>query len=667
MSHPTPHPQSRPIHRVLVANRGEIAARILRTCRHMGLGTVAVYSDADAQAPHVRLADVAVGLGAPPARDSYLMIDKIIAAARASDADAIHPGYGFLSENAAFAEAVTAAGLTFIGPSAMVISLLGSKKAAKERAIAAGVPVVPGYNGDDQDAAVLRERALAIGFPLLVKASAGGGGKGMRIVRGPDEVDGALEAARREAASAFGDDTLILEKYVERPRHVEIQILGDHHGTLVHLWERECSIQRRHQKVIEEAPSPALTPELRAAMGAAGVAVGRAVGYTSAGTVEFIVAPDGSYYFLEVNTRLQVEHPVTELTTGLDLVREQLRIARGERLGYDRAPPQRGHAIEARLYAEDASHGYLPTIGRLARFELPTAPGLRVDAGVETGSEIGIHYDPMLAKVIAHAPTRTEAAGLLAWALERAVVAGVVTNREHLARILRLPAFVAGELDTHFLERHAAALAASDPAVAARAVVAATLWLHERGRGTGPLPHVEPGWRNVWFEDQRDRWEVGERELAVGYRHRGGGRFTVTVDDAAIEATIVTADATTIAWHDGTLTHRAEVVATDRGWAVIGAGWSADVARLPRLPDRTTAVAPGSLIAPMPGKVIKLGAAVGDVVAAGATLIVLEAMKMEQPVKTEVAGTVESIAVAVGDQVAAEQVLAIVTPIATPG
>ena len=666
MSH-TPHPVSRPIHRVLVANRGEIAARILRTCRHMGLGTVAVYSDADAQAPHVRLADVAVGLGAPPARDSYLVIDRLIAAARASGADAIHPGYGFLSENAAFAEAVTAAGLTFIGPSAMVISLLGSKKAAKERAIAAGVPVVPGYNGDDQSAAVLREHALKIGFPLLVKASAGGGGKGMRIVRGPDEVDGALEAARREAASAFGDDTLILEKYVERPRHVEIQILGDHHGTLVHLWERECSIQRRHQKVIEEAPSPALTPELRAAMGAAGVAVGRAVGYTSAGTVEFIVAPDGSYYFLEVNTRLQVEHPVTEATTGLDLVREQLRIAQGERLGYDAAPPQRGHAIEARLYAEDAGNGYLPTIGRLARFELPTAPGLRVDAGVETGSEIGIHYDPMLAKVIAHAPTRTEAAGLLAWALERAVVAGVVTNRAHLARILRLPAFVAGELDTHFLERHAAALAVDDPAIAARAVVAATLWLHERGRGTGPLPHVERGWRNVWFEDQRERWEVGERELAVGYHHRGVGRFTVTVDGAATEASIVTADATTIAWHDGTLTHRAEVVATDGGWAVIGAGWSADVARLPRLPDRTTAVAPGSLIAPMPGKVIKVGAAVGDVVAAGTTLIVLEAMKMEQPVKTEVAGTVESIAVAVGEQVAAEQLLAIVTPIATPG
>jgi propionyl-CoA carboxylase alpha chain len=479
----------------------------------MGLGTVAVYSDADAHAPHLRLADARDRAGPPPARDSYLAIDRIIAAAKASGADAIHPGYGFLSENAGFAEAVTAAGLTFIGPSAMVIALLGSKKAAKARAIAAGVPVVPGYNGDDQDRATLRgarragDRLPAPGQGLGRRRRQGHA----RRARGPTRSTPRSRRAQREAASAFGDDTLILERYVERPRHVEIQILGDHHGTLVHLWERECSIQRRHQKVIEEAPSPALTPELRAAMGAAGVAVGRAVGYTSAGTVEFIVAPDGSYYFLEVNTRLQVEHPVTEATTGLDLVREQIRIARGERLGYDHAPPQRGHAIEVRLYAEDPDHGYLPTIGTLARWELPTAPGLRVDAGVETGSEIGIHYDPMLAKVIAHAPTRTEAAGLLAWALERAVIAGVTTNRAHLAAILRLPAFLAGELDTHFLERHAGRAGRRDPAIAARAVTGRDLVAARAGRGTGPLPHVEPGWRNVWFADQRDAWHVGDR------------------------------------------------------------------------------------------------------------------------------------------------------------
>ena len=647
---------------VLVANRGEIACRVLRTCRQMGLGTVAVYSDADAAAPHVALADRAVRLGPPPARESYLAIDALVAAARAAGADAIHPGYGFLSEHAGFARAVTAAGLTFIGPSAEVIELLGSKQAAKERAIAAGVPVVPGYNGHDQDVATLAREAGAVGFPLLVKASAGGGGKGMRIVRNPDELGAALEAAKREALGAFGDDTLILERYVERPRHVEIQILGDHHGTLVHLWERECSIQRRHQKVIEEAPSPALTPERRAAMGAAGVAVGRAVGYTSAGTVEFIVAPDGAYYFLEVNTRLQVEHPVTEATTGLDLVREQIRIARGERLGYDAALPQRGHAIEVRLYAEDPAAGYLPTTGTLAAFALPAAPGLRVDAGVEAGTAIGIHYDPMLAKVIAHAPSRDEAAGLLAWALERATLAGVVTNRELLARVLRHPEFLAGALDTHFLERHHDALVAPDPAVAPRAALAAALWSHEHGRGGGPLPAVEPGWRNVWFADQRATFRAGGAEVALGYRHHGGGRFTVTLGDGAPrEVHVLSCRGASVAWEDGGVSARAEVIATGaETWHVCGAGWASDVARAPRFPDRAAAIAPGSLIAPMPGKVVKLAAAVGDRVAAGAPILILEAMKMEQPVKAAIAGVIDAIVVAPGDQVAADQLLAVV-------
>ena len=656
------HPTTRPIRTVLVANRGEIAARVMRTCRAMGLGTVAVYSDADVDAPHVRLADRAIRLGPPPARDSYLLIERLIAAAAESGADAVHPGYGFLSENADFAQAVAAAGLTFIGPSPLVIALLGSKQAAKQRAIAAGVPVVPGYNGDDQEVASLRREGLAVGFPLLVKASAGGGGKGMRVVRTPDELAPALEAAKREAASAFGDDTLLLERYLERPRHVEIQILGDHHGTLVHLWERECSIQRRHQKVIEEAPSPALSPEQRAAMGAAGVAIGRAVSYTNAGTVEFIVGPDGAYYFLEVNTRLQVEHPVTEATTGLDLVREQIRVARGEALGYDHAPPQRGHAIEVRLYAEDPAHGYLPTVGHLTRFEVPTAPGLRLDSGVADGSEIGIHYDPMLAKLVAHAPTRTEAADLLAWALERSVIAGVTTNRGHLARVLRHPAFLAGQLDTHFLERHAVALAAGDPDVPRQAVLAATLWLHEQGRGQGPLPGVEPGWRNVWFADQRDTWHAGDHALAVGYRHHGGRRFTVTIDGAAAEVVVDAVGPGHVRWRIGDRADTARVVATAHGWHVAGPGWACDVARAPRFPDRTAEVAPGSVIAPMPGKVIAVGVAIGDVIAAGATLVVLEAMKMEQPVKATVAGTVAELFVALGDQVAAEQLLAIVTP-----
>ncbi len=653
----------RVIRRVLVANRGEIACRVLRTCRDMGLGTVAVYSDADAHAPHVELADVAVRLGPPPARDSYLSIPALLDAARATNADAIHPGYGFLSENATFARAVAEAGLTFIGPSPMVIHLLGSKREAKLRAMAAGVATVPGYTGEDQEVATLVREAVAVGFPLLVKASAGGGGKGMRIVRRADELTIAIEAAKREASSAFADDTLILERYVERPRHVEIQILGDHHGTLVHLWERECSIQRRHQKVIEEAPSPALGPELRSAMGAAGVAVGKAVGYTSAGTVEFILGPDGKFYFLEVNTRLQVEHPVTEATTGLDLVREQIRIARGERLGYDTAPPQRGHAIEVRLYAEDPAAGWLPTTGTLAAFELPDAPGLRVDTGVRAGTEVGIHYDPMLAKVIAHAPTRADAAGLLAWALERATIAGVTTNRDMLARTLRHPAFLAGELDTHFLERHPEVVAvAADPVVLARAAIAATLWQHEVGRrAPRPLPQVEPGWRNVWHLPERVTWHAGEHAIVIGYRNLGGGALRFTLGVTTHEIRLLAADDRSVRWQDGAIAHSARVLTTATGLHVAGDGWSANLVLEPRFPERKAEVAPGGLVAPMPGKVVKVLVAVGDTVEPGATLLILEAMKMEQPVKAGSAGTVSMLTVGVGDQVEADQLLAVVT------
>ncbi len=667
---PHTHPPiaPRPIRRVLVANRGEIACRVLRTCRAMGLGTVAVYSDADARAPHVELADVAVRLGPPPARESYLSIEAVIGAARATGADAIHPGYGFLSENAAFARAVAEAGLGFVGPSPMVIHLLGSKREAKLRAQAAGVPTVPGYSGEDQEVATLVRAARDVGFPLLVKASAGGGGKGMRIVRNPDEMHAAVEAAKREALGAFGDDTLILERYVERPRHVEIQILGDLHGTLVHLWERECSIQRRHQKVVEEAPSPALTPELRAAMGAAGVAVGRAVGYTSAGTVEFILGADGQFYFLEVNTRLQVEHPVTEMTTGLDLVREQLRIARGERLGYDSAPPQRGHAIEVRLYAEDAAAGWLPTTGTLAAFELPEAPGLRVDAGVRTGTEVGIHYDPMLAKVIAHAPTRGDAAALLAWALERATLAGVTTNRDMLARTLRHPAFLAGELDTHFLERHPEIVhAPADAAAQERAAIAATLWQHEQARrAPRPLPDVEPGWRNVWHQPERVTWHAGERAIEVGYRNLGGGRLRLWLGDDARDVTVLSADERSVRWQDGALAQSARVLASGGGVHVSGAAWSANLTPAPRFPERKAEVAPGSLTAPMPGKVVKVMVAAGDAVAAGDPLLILEAMKMEQPVRAAVAGTVSKLAVAAGEQVEADQLLAVVTATEQP-
>jgi propionyl-CoA carboxylase alpha chain len=652
------------IAKILVANRGEIALRVMRTCRRLGIATVAVFSDTDADMPFVRFADEAVRLGPAPAAESYLVIDKIIAAARRTGADAVHPGYGFLSENAGFARACAEAGITFIGPSPEVIHLLGSKKEAKHAAVKAGVPVVPGESGDDQSTATLIARAADVGFPLLVKASAGGGGKGMRIVRARGELDDAIARARSEAKNAFGDDTLILERYIERPRHVEIQILGDHHGQLVHLWERECSIQRRHQKVIEEAPSPALDDALRARMGAAGVAVGAQVGYTNAGTVEFIVAPDGSFYFLEVNTRLQVEHPVTEAITGLDLVEQQIRVARGEALAFAAAPPIRGHAIEVRLYAEDADAGYLPNTGTVRDWHFPDLAGLRVDGGVTTGSEVGIHYDPMLAKVIAHAATRRDAIAVLRSALAGASIAGLTTNRDHLHRVLGHPAFAAGELDTHFLDHHADQLrpAAPSPARLRAAALAATVVAYEQRRG-GPLPHVEPGWRNVPFADQAVVFTAGDRRIAVRYRNLGAGELAVTIDGAAsiVRVAAITAIAPTIhevALEDDGHRVRRRVVADGARWTVDGLV----LVEEPRFPDAVVATVAGGLVAPMPGKVVQVLVEAGQAVAAGATLLVLEAMKMEHTVRAPEDGVVSALHVAAGEQVDADQLLAVVTP-----
>jgi acetyl/propionyl-CoA carboxylase alpha subunit len=663
MSYQQPtHPTSRLIEKVLVANRGEIALRVMRTCRAMGIATVAVHSDADAQMPFVAFADEAVRIGPAAASESYLAIDKILDAAKRTGADAIHPGYGFLSENASFAKACAEAGLTFIGPSSMVIGLLGSKREAKLRAQGAGVAIVPGYNGDLQDVDTLASRARDVGFPLLVKASAGGGGKGMRIVREASGIHAALEGAKREAASAFGDDTLILERYVERPRHVEIQILGDHHGNLVHLWERECSIQRRHQKVIEEAPSTALDEARRSAMGAAAVAVGRAVGYTNAGTVEFIVAPDGAFYFLEVNTRLQVEHPVTEAITGLDLVREQIRVARGESLSFRAAPPIDGHAIEVRLYAEDADAGDLPTTGRLLAWDVPCEKGVRVDAGVVTGTEVGIHYDPMLAKIIAHAPTRRDAAALLRRTLERATVAGLTTNRVFLARILAHGAFLAGELDTHFLEQHAALLRGvvlPDSELAIAAIAATLAGFGARGAGPRPLPHVEPGWRNVRMSDEQVVFTLGERTVPVSYRNLGGGRLAVTALGSSHEARLIAWDGEVLFELDG-VRRRVRVTPGDHRWHVSLPNADLVLHEQPRFPDAADDAIAGGCIAPMPGKVVKVLVAEGQEVAAGETLLVLEAMKMEHTVKALAAGTVARLSVAAGDQVDAGALLAVI-------
>lgn len=445
--------------KLLIANRGEIAVRVIRACREAGISPVAVYSEADRNALHVALADAAVCIGPPPAAQSYLRAEAILDAAKRLNADAIHPGYGFLSENAAFSDACAAAGLTFVGPPGEVIRRLGDKIGAKNLMAGAGVPVVPGYNGDDQNDDRLQNEAESLGFPLLIKASAGGGGRGMRVVTGAEEFSSLLDEARRESLAAFADDRVLLERYVARPRHIEFQIFGDTHGNVVHLFERECSIQRRHQKIIEESPSPALTPELRARMSEAAVTAGRAAGYVNAGTVEFLLEeqPDGehSFYFLEVNTRLQVEHPVTETLTGLDLVRLQFRVADGEPLPFPQEEIRAsGHALEVRLYAEDAAHGFLPSVGPLHQWLPPDGPGVRVDSGVQRGDEVSSYYDPMLAKLIVRGETRAESLDRMEQALRGFHVLGVQTNIPYLLAILRHPAFRNGVITTGFLAEH---------------------------------------------------------------------------------------------------------------------------------------------------------------------------------------------------------------------
>ncbi|MEO7093208.1 MAG: biotin/lipoyl-containing protein, partial [Polyangiales bacterium] len=545
-----------------------------------------------------------------------------------------------------------------------VIAKLGSKQQAKRIAQAAGVPTVPGYEGDDQSNGALIAAAKTLGYPLLVKASAGGGGKGMRVVRADGELAEALDRARGEAKSSFGDDTLLLERYVDRPRHIEIQILGDQHGNVVHLWERECSIQRRHQKVIEEAPSVALDAAKRAAMGKAAVELGKAVGYVGAGTVEFIADQQGSFYFLEVNTRLQVEHPVTEMMLGLDLVREQIRIARGEHLGYAEAPPQRGAAIEVRLCAEDPERDYLPTTGTLHAVDIPST--IRADVGVTAGSEIGIHYDSMLGKLIAHAPTRREAAQILRRALDELWIPGLVTNREHLSRILAHPAFLAGELDTHFLERHAGELAAPMPGLDRVRVAAVALTLHGIATRREVAPLAVPGWRNVPVADQAVTYTYGDApsEIAIGYRPAPDGGIAIAIGGKTTHVSRFGLDGDRLWFIEGSGSgHRRTarvIVRGARAW-VQADGLTLALTEQPRFPELVARVVAGGLIAPMPGRVVKVLVGEGQEVAAGAALVVLEAMKMEHTVRAAEAGTVRAIHVAVGDQVDTDRLLAVVT------
>ena len=652
------------IRKVFIANRGEIASRVIRTCRAMGIRTVAVYADPDREAPFVRAADEAVAIGPPVASGSFLAIQTMVDVARRAGADAMHPGYGFLSENADFAQACADAGVMFIGPSPEAIRRMGSKIEAKRIMEAAGVPVVPGFTLAGLSERELSERARTIGYPLLVKASAGGGGRGMRLVEAPADLAPAIEAARREAKGAFGDDTLLVERYVAAPRHVEIQILGDTHGTLLHCFERECSVQRRHQKILEESPSPALDAERRRRMCAAAIAAGKAIGYHNAGTVEFVVDASGEFYFLEVNTRLQVEHPVTEEVTGLDLVRLQILVAQGEPLPLRQEDVSlRGHAIEARVYAEDPRTDFLPSTGTLVAWEEGGGPGIRWESGVETGSAVTIHYDPMLAKVIAHAPTRTEALARLAGALAATRAHGVRTNIPVLLDVLRHPEFVAGRFDTHFIGTHV--IPSRPPTEAELDVervhaVAAALWAQERRRAEAPVLRGLPsGWRNNPSQPQRVTFRSGEATIEVAYRVRARDRIDVTVDGVAREAAVVGGDADHVALVLDGLRRGCRIVRRDAVHWVHSSLGSSELHEVPRFPPPAGEDEHGGCRAPMPGRILAVRTAPGERVTKGQVLVVLEAMKMEHEVRAPEDGVVREVPVETGQQVDAGALLVI--------
>ena len=642
---------AQPIRRLLIANRGEIARRIQRTAHEMGIDTVAIYADGDALAPFVREADIAIALNGKLPAETYLDATKLLEACSRTGADAVHPGYGFLSENAEFARSVVKAGLRWIGPSAEAIAAVGDKLAAKALMLELGVSTLPALeidDGADVDAA-----AREIGFPLLVKAAAGGGGRGMRIVHTGEDIAVAIASAKREALAAFGNGTVFLERWLTQPRHVEIQILGDNHGNLVHLFERECSIQRRHQKVIEEAPSPAVDATLRERMGAAALTVARRIGYTSAGTVEFLL-DGGEFWFLEVNTRLQVEHPVTEAITGLDIVREQIRIAEGQPLGFAQEDlSMRGHAIEARLYAEDPVNDFLPAGGSVLEWRPDDTSSARFDSGIESGSEISLDFDPMIAKVIVAAPTRREAAGRLARTLERTRLQGVRNNRDFLVATLRAPAFLGGDTTTDFIERvNPDRKRRLSTAEMHDALIAATIYGQALRRTKATvLQNVPSGWRNSLMPPQTARYRIGDVETDVDYQARRDGAFDVMIGEASFVAAVFRQDAIGVDIEvDGRRVY-ATVSQHANRWLLHGPGGDVDIVELPRFPTGALAAVAGGLVAPMPGNVTSIGVAEGDSISQGQLLLTLEAMKMEHRIIAQRSGKVSRILVQPGDQV----------------
>jgi acetyl-CoA/propionyl-CoA carboxylase biotin carboxyl carrier protein len=653
---------------VLVANRGEIACRIIQTLRELGIRSIAVYSDADADARHVALADLAIRIGPAAPSESYLSIPAILAAARESAAEAIHPGYGFLSENPEFARACAEAGLVFIGPPVEAIEIMGDKIRAKEHVGARGVPLIPGVGAAGMDDRQLIAASATVGYPLIIKPSAGGGGKGMTVVERADDLAAALIATRRVATSAFGDDTLLLERYVSQPRHIEVQVLADDHGTVIHLGERECSLQRRHQKIIEEAPSPLLTPAQRERMGEAACEVARSVNYRGAGTVEFLVsaaAPD-DFFFMEMNTRLQVEHPVTELVTGLDLVEQQLRIAAGERLALTQSDVQlTGHAIEARLYSEDPARGFLPATGTIDFLREPSGEGIRVDSSLLDGLVVSANYDPMLAKVIAHGTNRAEALHRLKAALEHTVVLGVRTNIEFLLALLATDEVQGGDLDTGLIERRLDDIL--KPAPTDDFAVAAALFLHGAAlRGASPGPWQQPGgWRLGEHRAARYSFRRGPDEIVdvavLGDAVTAGDtKYTVRMSGRGPQRTLQFADRA-----------RPITIIESAGhvWvAAAGANWDAQLrTRSDELRDhratltRVAGAADPDIRTPMPGTVVAVGVASGDLVEVGQLLVTVEAMKMEHKMLASIAGVV-TVDVVEGDLVSLDQVVASVSP-----
>ncbi len=642
----------------MIANRGEIASRIIRTCRKMGIRSIAVYSDADRELPYVAEADLALGLGEPAPSASYLNQDKLFALAKAHGVDAIHPGYGFLSENAGFAKRCAEEGICFVGPNPQAIQAMGSKSSAKALMEEHGVPTIPGYRGEDQSLDRLTTEALQIGFPLLLKASAGGGGKGMRIVDEESKLSDAIAAAKREANNAFGDDELIIEKYIAKGRHIEFQIFGDKLGNAIHVLERECTIQRRYQKVVEESPSPIMSEELRAEMGASAVAAAKALNYDNAGTVEFIYDDlTGDYYFLEVNTRLQVEHPVTEEITGLDLVELQIQVAQALPLGIAQDDVVgNGYAVEVRLYAEDASNDFMPVSGTIQRFELPEVAGLRVESAIEAGSTISVYYDPMIAKLIVHDVNRASALRKMRYVLQQMRCLGMTTNQDFLVHLFQQDDFLAGQYDTHYIAEkiNLSDISASSNADQALASIAACLYAWQKRQAKrSVLAGIPSGWRNNFYQHQIEKYTVGEEEMLLGYRY-DKGRFNFLIGEEVYAVKLMRTTENGLSYEVNGVLRTVEVFEQEGAYTVHHASFgSIQLSKQDRLPRKHLEEEQGGYISPMPSQVIQLLVEEGEAVVKGQGLIVLSSMKMENTIYAEEAGTVAEIYVSAQQNIAA--------------